>query len=446
MPDRSTHMAVIGAGPVGLAVAKALLQHGIPYEQLEADDDLGGNGYHGVYASAHLISSKQTTEYADFPMPAHYPDFPSAPQMLDYLRAYAASFGLRPHIQLCTKVVRCWPLAGGRWEVGLASGEPRVYKGLLVGNGHHWHKRSPHYPGTFTGEHIYCKDYQHPRQRAGKRGLVIGGGNSACEVASEAARVGRSCTISLRRGYWFLPKTIFGLPLPELTPGWTPVWAQRLLLKILLQIVVGSYESYELPKPNHRIFDVHPTLHSELLHSVKHGRLRPRPDVERFEGHRVCFVDGTAEAFDTVVCATGLHLSFPFLPPGLVPAQGSTALLYGGCVLPDYKNLYVVGTVQARDGFGPLMTPAADLVGRLIKWQERMALPIGLVLKASGARPRQSHLLGPHRALRQMRRAKYTLPLLLWQERQLRKRLNPTMPPPLRQDGCVPPTPEIQVF
>ena len=85
-------MAVIGAGPVGLAVAKALLQHGIPYEHLEADDDLGGNWYHGVYASAHIISSKKTTEYADFPMPAHYPDFPSAQQMLDYLRAYAEAF------------------------------------------------------------------------------------------------------------------------------------------------------------------------------------------------------------------------------------------------------------------------------------------------------------------------------------------------------------------
>jgi cation diffusion facilitator CzcD-associated flavoprotein CzcO len=60
MIDRSTHMAVIGAGPVGLAVAKALLQHGIPYEQLEADDDLGRNWYHGVYESAHIISSRRT--------------------------------------------------------------------------------------------------------------------------------------------------------------------------------------------------------------------------------------------------------------------------------------------------------------------------------------------------------------------------------------------------
>ena len=446
MTDRPTHMAVIGAGPVGLAVAKALLQHGIPYEQLEADDDLGGNWYHGVYESAHIISSKKTTEYADFPMPEHYPDFPSAPQMLDYLRAYAEAFTLRPHIQFRTKVVMCWPLADGRWEVGLASGERRRYKGILVCNGHHWDKRYPHYPGTFTGEYIHSKDYKHPRQLAGKRVLVIGGGNSACDLASEAARVGRSCTISLRRGYWFLPKTIFGIPLPELVPGWTPVWAQRLLLKILLRIVFGTYESYGLPKPNHRIFEAHPTLNSELLHYVKHGRIRPRPDVERFEGNRVCFVDGTVDEFDMVVCATGFHLSFPFLPSGLVPVQGSTALLYGGCLLPDYKNLYIVGTVQARYGFGPLMTPAADLIGRLIKLQDHMELPIGLVLKASGARPPRTHLLDPHRAMRQMRRATYTLPLLLWQERRLRTRLKPPAPPVWRPDGRAPPDPEIQVF
>jgi len=41
MTDRSTQMALIGAGPVGLGMAKALLEHKIPYEELEADDDLG---------------------------------------------------------------------------------------------------------------------------------------------------------------------------------------------------------------------------------------------------------------------------------------------------------------------------------------------------------------------------------------------------------------------
>jgi len=43
---------------------------------LEADDQLGGNWYRGVYDTVHIISSRKRTEYAD------YPDFPSRAQML----------------------------------------------------------------------------------------------------------------------------------------------------------------------------------------------------------------------------------------------------------------------------------------------------------------------------------------------------------------------------
>ena len=425
MNDRSTQMAVIGAGPVGLAVARALLQHSIPYEQLEADDDLGGNWYHGVYETAHIISSRKTTEYADFPMPEEFPDFPSAQQMLAYLNSYAKVFNLRPQIQFGTKVVMCRPENNGRWEVELANGEKRIYKGVIVCSGHHWDKRFPNYPGQFAGEYIHTKDYKNPQQLIDKRVLVIGGGNSACDLASEAARVGRSCDLSLRRGYWFLPKVLFGVPLPELVSGWVPVWAQRLFLKAVLKVAVGKYEDYGLPKPDHRIFEAHPTLNSEILHYVKHGRIRPRPDVAKFEGRRVVFADGSSEEFDMVVCGTGFHLSFPFLPPGVVPVEGSNALLYAGCTLPNYKNLYIVGTPQVRYGFGPLITPAAALICRLINLQDQMELPIGLVLKESGAKLPTTHLVDPHKALRQMRYAKYTLPLLLRKERKLRKRINP---------------------
>jgi cation diffusion facilitator CzcD-associated flavoprotein CzcO len=456
---------VIGAGPVGLAVARALLQNSIPYEQLEADDDLGGNWYHGVYETAHIISSRKTTEYADFPMPAEFPDFPSAAQMLEYLNSYAEAFELRPHIQFRTKVVMCRPekakdnsvataekrahrngratvpepvanasdshktLDIGRptldrlWEVELGNGEKRIYKGVIVCSGHHWDKRFPNYAGKFTGEYIHSKDYKNPQQLADKRVLVIGGGNSACDVASEAARVGRSSDLSLRRGYWFLPKVLFGVPIPELVPGWVPVSVQRLFLRLVLKIAVGKYENYGLPKPEHRIFEAHPTLNNEILHYVKHGRIRPRPDVAKFEGRRVVFVDGSSAEFDMVVCGTGFNLSFPFLPPGVVPVEGKNALLYAGCTLPDYKNLYIVGTPQVRYGFGPLITPAAALLCRLINLQDQMELPIGLVLKESGARLPTTHLVDPHKALRQMRYAKYTLPLLLRKERRMRQRI-----------------------
>jgi cation diffusion facilitator CzcD-associated flavoprotein CzcO len=413
-------MALIGAGPVGLGMAKALLEHRIPYEQLEADDSVGGNWYHGVYETVHIISSRKTTEYADYPMPADYPDFPSRQQMLDYLRDYAAKFALCPHIEFNTKVVMALPLVDGRWELELANGEKRIYKGLIVCNGHHWDRRFPRHPGTFEGEYLHSKDYRQPAQLTGKRVLVIGGGNSACDIAAEAARVGAKASISLRRGYWFLPKTLFGIPSAELIKGWIPVWAQRAFLKVILRAVIGKFSSYGLPEPDHRIFEAHPTINSELLYYVKQGLIHPRPDIARFDGKTVHFKDGTSEEFDMVVCATGYHVSFPFLPPGLVPVKGSTAQLYGGCVLAEYKNLYIIGTSQLRYGFGPVVTPGMDLMARIMLAQDKMELPIGLVMKESGVKLPKTHLVDPHAALRNIRRGKRMLPLLIWKEKKLR--------------------------
>jgi hypothetical protein len=259
---------------------------------------------------------------------------------------------------------------------------------------------------------------------SGKRVLVIGGGNSACDIASEAARVASDACISLRRGYWFLPKTLMGYPLVDLIKGWFPVWAQRIFLRAMLRIVFGKYSHYGLPDPQHKIFEAHPTINSELLYYIKQGAIRPKPDIARFDEKTVHFVDGTSEEFDVVVCATGYHVSFPFLPPGLVPVKGSAAQTYGGCVLPDYKNIYIIGTSQVRYGFGPLVTPGVDLIARMMLAQDKMELPIGLVLKESGVRPARSHLVDPHAALRSMKRGKRMLPLLIWKEKKLRKRLS----------------------
>lgn len=432
MEDRSSLYCIIGAGPVGLSMARALLKTGIPYEQFEADSDVGGNWLHGVYPSAHIISSRKTTEYADYPMPADYPDFPSARQMVDYLRDYARHFGLLGRIQFKTRVVFAHPLADHRWEVELEGGDRRIYRGVLVCNGHHWDCRWPSWPGKFTGDYIHSKQYKDPEQLRGKRVLVIGGGNSACDIASEAARVGKSTDISLRRGYWFLPKTLLGRPLVEVVPFWAPVWLQRIVLRALLRVVFGSYQSYGLPSPNHRIFETHPTLNSELLHYIQHGRIKPRSNIARFEGNTVEFVDGVRQEYDVVVAATGYHVSFPFLPEGLVPVQGSLALLYAGCVLPTVKNLYVIGAGQARYGFGPLLTPAADMVASLIRLQEKMVLPIGLVMKESGVPLPATHLVDPHAALRHMKMARrFLLPRLLRREERLRRRMDSPPPPAL---------------
>ena len=272
--------ALVGAGPIGLCVARALAQHGIPYVQFESANAVGGNWRDGVYETAHIISSRKTTEFSDYPMPADYPDFPSGAQMLAYLQDYARHYDLEKNIAFGTTVRDARPVFDGgaeRWELTFADGARRVYKGVIACVGHHWDRRWPSYPGTFGGELIHSKDYKTPEQLRGKRVLVIGGGNSACDIASEAARVAASSHLSNRRGYWFLPKTLFGVPLVELIPPWAPLWLQRIGLRAALAVAVGDYARYGLQKPDHAIFEHHPTINSELLHYVKHGRITPHP-------------------------------------------------------------------------------------------------------------------------------------------------------------------------
>jgi cation diffusion facilitator CzcD-associated flavoprotein CzcO len=109
-------------------------------------------------------------------MPDDYPDFPSAQNMRDYLNAFRCSLRSPQHIELNRTVHSVRPIENNLWHVTFTDGEQRIYKGVLVCNGHHWCKRFPKFPGDFNGEIIHSKDYKRPDQLRDKRVLVIGGG------------------------------------------------------------------------------------------------------------------------------------------------------------------------------------------------------------------------------------------------------------------------------
>ena len=181
--------------PVGISAARALKQKNIAYDQFEADTAIGGNWRHGVYTTAHIVSSRKTTEFPDYPMPDYYPDFPSASQMLEYLNNYAEHYGLLQQIIFNTRVDYAGPGKDGLWELRFENGEPRLYEGVIICNGHHWHRRWPDYDGNFSGEFIHSKDYENPEQLKGKRVLIIGGGQLLvryCDGGCPCKRLGSS--------------------------------------------------------------------------------------------------------------------------------------------------------------------------------------------------------------------------------------------------------------
>lgn len=401
-PTETKHL-VIGAGFAGLGMAHAFKNAGIAYDQVEAADHIGGNWYQGVYQHVHIVSSKETTEFPNFPMPASYPAFPSAKQMLDYLVSYADHAKLHDNIELNTKVTSATPLADGNWRVTLNNRDVRVYRGLVICNGHHWSPRHPSYPGTFTGEYLHSKEYKTTETLPGKRVLVIGAGNSACDIAVDAARGATESHISMRSGHWILPKTIFGQPLMEHLYPWVPQFFQKLMVRALVRIFIGKYSDYGFQQPDHGPYDKHPTINSLLPYYVKHGVIKVHPAVRSWNGKEVTFVDGTTKEFDLVIAATGFDVAFPFLPEGIVPIKNAIPQIPFGSFHDRYKGIYIIGWMQPRLGVGPLIAAGGPTISELILAQERMSQPIGAWLARLGLGIPKTHVADGYSLLRTMR-------------------------------------------
>src|SRR5688572_7337443 len=259
-------VCVVGAGPSGLTALKALDGTGLAVECFEQADRIGGLwalhvriGVHGLggdgmrktsaYRSLHINTSRERTQFSDFPMPAHYPDYPAHAQICAYLEAYAEHFGLRQHIRLNTAVAQVAPRGPQGYTVTLGSGEQRNYEAVVVANGHHTDPYLPELPGHFDGALFHARDYldpDHPVELRGRRVLVVGFGNSAVDIAAELAYAGATVTLSVRRGAHIIPKWVGPKPVDQasLLPGWLPLRLRRSISQRLLELSLGDLQAF----------------------------------------------------------------------------------------------------------------------------------------------------------------------------------------------------------
>lgn len=374
---RLPRTCVIGAGSSGLPVAKALYDRGVPFDCFDASDRAGGNwvfrnvnGMSSAYRSLHINTSRDRMQYADYPMPADFPDFPHHELIARYFEAYLDHFDLRRTIEFDTMVRSAVRENDGIWRVeiekdwrGEGKRETRYYDALIVANGHHWKPRFPEppFPGSFDGEIIHSHHYVDPREPLaleGKRVVVLGIGNSAMDISCELGRpeVCDQVWLSCRRGAWVIPHYLLGKPLDQLLvlPPWFPWRARVALGKQVYRLVVGRMENYGLPAPDHDLGEAHPTISSEFLPRLGRGDIGIKPNIERFDGGEVVFVDGSRERVDAVILCTGYDVSFPFFEDGFLPVKNNDLPLFKRMVRPDIPDLFFVGLMQPLGAIMPL--------------------------------------------------------------------------------------------
>ena len=387
--DRRDTVCVVGAGASGLAAVKNLREHGFGVDCYERETSVGGawNWRHDrspVYASTHLISSKPFTQFPDFPMPDTWPDYPHHSQLLSYLERYADHFDLKPHVWFGTEVVKVEPAEDSSWDVttrssgGYGSERTHRYLAVVLANGHNWAPKLPAYEGIdgFRGQTMHASAYKDAKELPGRKVLVVGGGNTGCDIAVEAATAASQTWHSTRRGYWYLPKYLLGRPTDQVNDRMLaarlPLGLRQWLAARTLRLTVGDQSRFGLPKPDHKVFETHPIANSQLIYHLGHGTITPVPDIRRFHRGSVELTDGRHIEPDVVVFATGYLPRFEFLAPEILGAdEHGRPTLYLHMFPREHPTLAVTGLLQPDSGLFPLVHWQSVLIARWLRLRDR---------------------------------------------------------------------------
>lgn len=375
---------VIGAGPAGLAAVKSLKQADLPVKCVEKNADVGGQWLYGaapsaVYASTHLISSKRTTAYADYPMPEDWPAYPSHERVSDYFKSFAKHFDLYPLIRFNTGVSKL-EQRDGSWRATLGDGTTEDYESVIFANGHLSDPLMPAIPGEFSGKLMHAKDYKTADIFEGKRVLVVGMGNTGCDIVVDAIHRAKQVLWSVRGGNHFVPKFLAGKPADEGNHKprrfIIPKRLRSMLHEPILRFLVGPPERFGLPKPEHRLYDRTPIVNSLVLQHLGQGDVALRKPIKEFRGDTVVFTDGKEDQVDLVLLATGYEITFPFLENLSElnwQADAHAPRLYLN-IFPSRPNgLYVAGLLEGAGVGWPGRALQTDLIAAYIKAQKESA-------------------------------------------------------------------------
>ncbi len=371
-------IAVIGAGASGIGVGRALERAGMDFEILEQTGRVGGNWQPDgpaskMYRSAHLINSKKNTEFADQPMPKDYPAYPRNDRFYSYLCSVADKSNLLDRIRP-VKVVQMKPDQNG-WRLFFDDGGDAHYDFVVVCNGLLGAPQSPAIARNVAIENFHANDYKSPERLRDKRVLVVGGGNSGCDIAVDATQTARSVFHSTRRGYHYMPKFVDGRPtqewLMEESPKYADAAAYWAHVQSTFKLAGFRGEDFGLPPPDHPIEACHPIMNSQILFHIGHGDIAPKPDIARIDGDRVYFQDGSSEIVDVIIWATGYRVNLPFLSTQTFNWQEELSSAFLRIVPWQFNNLLFVGFLNSPSGIGNLVNTMARFVVNYISAKER---------------------------------------------------------------------------
>ncbi|ORX40163.1 flavin monooxygenase-like protein [Kockovaella imperatae] len=413
MPAEHIRVAVVGLGVAGLAATKNLLEAGLQVTAFERNEYVGGlwkfndsPDQLSVLKSTHPNGSKHFLAYSDFPLPADTPTYPSASVIHEWLNDYAKYFDLADHFRLGTTISRIDQVDHKfelHWSKGTEEHRERFDR-VLITTGPFQRPRWPSIDGLDSSHPkvLHGHAYKTPEPFRGKSVVVLGSGNSACDICTELIGVAGKVYVSVRSG-----NRIFKVTEPPIDR----IFTRRLFYK------GGSVENTEyesqarataaagmdaafkkhwpdydleslrmLPAPS----NVHsiPGLNPHFIPALASGEITPIAGVKSIVPGKIITAEDVEISCDYVICATGGTFDYSILSPSIDPTNSKTSAwdecpraeglkiprLYQGIFHPDVPGLAFIGPYESPS----LANPADyDLMSSAIAqiWAENHSLP-----------------------------------------------------------------------
>jgi hypothetical protein len=314
MMVQATHTLIIGASFSGLACAAALQKNYIEYILLEKQDQVA-TPWRNHYHRLHLHTNKRLSHLPYRKFGPTIPRYPGRQQVIDYLEDYQRAFDIRPVFATEALSIQ---RKGEFWITETNKGVFRC-SCLIMATGAYGRPRRIDLAGvgSFPGRVLHSCEYKTGVDLCGQRVLVVGFGNSACEIAIDLYEQGARPAMAVRSPVNIIPRDVWGVPVLELS-----LLLNRLSPRVadaisapLMNWLIGDISRLGLKKKSYgpleqiRQEGKAPVLDIGTLSHIREGHIQIYAGIDRIEDRAVHFTDGRMADFDVLIAAIGYERS-----------------------------------------------------------------------------------------------------------------------------------------
>ena len=315
MMIKQTNVLIIGASISGLACAASLKKRGIAYLIIEKQQQIVPT-WRNHYERLHLHTSKKLSGLPYKAFDKTIPLYPSREEVVDYLTDYQMEFDINPLFNTEAISVR---RQDKYWFTETSN---YTYKSnyVIVATGPYGKPKPVNFNGmeTFPGKILHSYGYKTGKAFKDQRVLVVGFGNSACEIATDLFEQGATASMSVRSAVNVVPRDVFGIPILQLAlyMNFLPAKLADKINAPLIRMLVGDITKLGLKKlPYGPLEQIQkhgsvPLLDIGTIDHIRKGHVSVRGDIDYIENKTIYFADGTKDDFDAIVAGIGYYRDY----------------------------------------------------------------------------------------------------------------------------------------